>query len=79
MVEKYFLEAQEYRVGASNMYQDNMSTMLDEKNGKVLNKNRTMHINVRYLFVKDRVNAGDVVIDYYPTDDMCGGFFTKPP
>ena len=50
------------RVGASNMYQDNMSSMLLEKNGEAYILNRTRHINVRYLFVKDTFNLGDVVI-----------------
>ena len=41
-----------------------------EENGKVSSKNRTRHINIRYLFVKDRLNLGDVIIAHCPTEDM---------
>ena len=36
------------------------------------------HINVRYYFIKDRVETGDVVIEHCPTEEMLGDHFTKP-
>ena len=39
---------------------------------------RTRHINIRYFFVADRVKSGEIGIEYCPTDDMVGDFFTKP-
>ena len=48
-----------------------------EENGKKLIRNRMRHINIRYFFVKNIVNSGDVVIAHSLTDDMWGDFFTK--
>ena len=59
---RYFLEAQGYHVGASKLYQDNMSVMLLEKNCKASSGKRTRHINIRNLFMKNRVDVGEVII-----------------
>ena len=57
---KYFLEAQDYVTKANKLYQDNMSTILLEKNGKWSSSKRTKHINIRYFFIKDRIDAGNL-------------------
>jgi hypothetical protein len=49
-----------------------------EKNGKASSGKRTRHINIRYFFVVDRVQSGEVSIEYCPTREMIGDFFTKP-
>ena len=36
------------------------------------------HVNVRYFFIKDKVDAGDIEIVYCPTGDMLADYFTKP-
>ena len=36
------------------------------------------HINIRYFFVKDRVDNGKVKIEYLPTQIMSADYFTKP-
>jgi hypothetical protein len=36
------------------------------------------HINIRYFFITDRVNKGDVSLVWCPTGDMIGDFMTKP-
>ena len=55
-----------------------MSAMLLVKNGKKYSTKNTKYINVRYYFIKDRVETGDVVIEYFPTEKMLGEHFTKP-
>ena len=75
---RYFLEAQGYGVKDAKLYQDNQSTMLLAKNGRASSGKRTRHINIRYFFVADRVKSGEVSIDYCPTGEMVGDFFTKP-
>jgi hypothetical protein len=75
---RYFLEAQGYDVKESPIYQDNMSAMLLEKNGKKSSGKRTRHINIRYFFVTDRIAAHEVHVEYCPTGDMLADFFTKP-
>jgi hypothetical protein len=75
---RYFLEAQGYEIGKSKLYQDNMSSMLLEKNGRASSGKRTRHINIRYFFMADRVKSKEIEIEYCPTDDMIADFFTKP-
>ena len=52
--------------------------MLLEKNGKKYSTKNTKHINMRYYFIKDWVETGDVVIEHFPTEKMLGGHFTNP-
>jgi hypothetical protein len=75
---RYFLEAQGYDVDDSIIYQDNQSAMLLEKNGRASSGKQTRHINICYFFVQDRVEAGEVSIQYCPTGNMIADFFTKP-
>jgi len=56
----FFLEAQVYGVKDSIVYQDNMSSILLEKNGKALSGKCTKHINIHYFFITDRVSKGEV-------------------
>ena len=49
-----------------------------ETNGRASSGKRTRHINIRYFFVHNRVDAGEVSIQYCPTGDMLADYFTKP-
>jgi hypothetical protein len=75
---RYFLQSQGYEGVESVVYQDNQSSILLEKNGKLSSGKRTRHINIRYFFVADRIKAKEVVVEYCPTWDMLAEFFTKP-
>ena len=75
---RLFLEAQGYGVNESIIYQDNQAAMLLEKNGKASSGKRTKHLNVRYFFVTDRIAKRDVTVEWCPTGDMTGDFWTKP-
>jgi hypothetical protein len=74
---RYFLQAQGYTVDDMIVYQDNQSAMLLEKNGRRSSGKRTRHINIRYFFVTDRIANGEMTVEYYPTEEMIGDFFTK--
>jgi hypothetical protein len=63
---RYFLEAQGYEVKENIVYQDNQSSILLEKNGRASSSKRTCHNNIRYFFVADRVQNGEVSIEYCP-------------
>jgi hypothetical protein len=52
--------------------------MLLERNGRRSSSKRTCHINIRYYFVTDRIEANEVTVEYCPTGEMMGDFFTKP-
>ena len=49
-----------------------------EENGMLSSTKRTKHINVRYFLMKDKIDRGEVKIEYCPTDEMIGDYFTKP-
>jgi hypothetical protein len=72
-----FLIGQGYKVDAATIFQDNLSTMALVKNGQS-NSERSRHINIRYFFVKDRVDQGEVRIEYKPTGEMIADVLTKP-
>jgi Reverse transcriptase (RNA-dependent DNA polymerase) len=73
-----FLESQGVNVHDNVVYQDNQSAMLLEKNGTASSGKRTRHINIRYYFVKDRIDSGELRVEYCPTEDMLADIFTKP-
>ena len=73
-----FLEAQGYHVTDNVMYQDNQSAILLERNGRKSSGRRTRHVDIRYYFATDRIQAGELRVEYCPTEDMLADFFTKP-
>ena len=72
-----YLIGQGYNIGALPVFQDNQSTMALVKKG-YSTSNNTRHINIRYFFIKDRVDNSELKIEYIPTDEMLADFFTKP-
>ena len=60
------------------MYQDNLSVMLLETNGKKSSTKRTKNIRVRYFFIKDQVSSGDIKLEHCPIEEMLADHFTKP-
>jgi hypothetical protein len=73
-----FMLSQGWEVKKNILYQDNQSAMLLEKNGVASSSKRTRHINIRFYFIKDRIDSGELNVEYCPTDLMVGDFFTKP-
>ena len=72
------MEAQGYEVKKNILYQDNKSAILLETNGKKSSSKRTRAINIRYFFMTDQVQKGNVMIKYCPTAEMTGDYMTKP-
>ena len=72
-----FLCAQGYNISAAVVYQDNKSTIVMANRGASTSE-RTRHIGLRYFFVKDRVDSGEVTIQYLPTENMIADILTKP-
>ena len=44
--------------------EDNRSTMLLMKNGKLSSGKRTKHLDIRYFYVKDLVDRGIIKVDH---------------
>jgi hypothetical protein len=74
----YFVECQEYIIDEYVIYQDNMSALLLEKNGRVLSSRRTKHIKAKYFLIKDYYDAGKIDVIFCSTDKMWADILTKP-
>ena len=75
---KLFMEAQGYEIKKNILYQDNKSAILLETNGKKSSSKRTRALNIRYFFLTDQVEKGNLSIEYCPTTEMIGDYMTKP-
>ena len=75
---KQFLESQGYEVEKNILYQDNKSAILLEKNGRKSAGKRSRALNVRYFFLTDQVDHGNLTINYCPTAMMIADFHSKP-
>ena len=73
-----FLKEQGYGIKNNVLFQDNQSAIRMEVNGRNSCTGNSRHIDIRYFFVKDRVDQGEVQVKYCPTKDMLADFFTKP-
>ena len=56
----HFLEAQGYHLTTNHVHQENQSAIKMEKNGRHSCTGNSRHINIRYFFVKDRVDKGEM-------------------
>ncbi|CAJ1929662.1 unnamed protein product [Cylindrotheca closterium] len=75
---KVFMEWQGYLIKKNFLYQDNKSAILLEENGPKSVGKRSRAINIRYFFITDQVEKGNVKIKYCPTGNMIADFMTKP-
>ena len=73
-----FFEEQGYPLHKNVLFQDNQSAIKMEKNGRNSCTGNSRHVNIRYFVVKDRVDKGEIEIEYCPTMLMLADYFTKP-
>ena len=69
--------AQRYSIKQNILFQDNQSEINVEKNRNKSCTGNYRHIDIHYLFVKDRVESNSISITYCSTDHMISDFFTK--
>jgi hypothetical protein len=72
-----FLVYQGFQRKPAVLFQDNMSAISLLKNGK-RSSDKTKHMNIRYFWIKDRVESGEMKIVYLPTESMWADLLTKP-
>lgn len=60
---------------AIKIYEDNQGSIALAKNPEFLK--RTKHIDIRYHFVREKVEDNQVVLEYCPTQDMLADIMTK--
>ena len=58
------------------LMEDNQSCIALIKHAGITHQ-RTKHIDIRFHFTRERVQAGDVIVEYCPTDDMVADVLTK--
>jgi len=76
-MDKIILQAQGYDV-ACELHKDNQSEMKLLQNGKSSSSKRTRALNIRYFFLTDQIEKGNLSIHYCNTHDMVADFMTKP-
>ena len=72
-----FLIAQGYKMKPVTIYQDNQSCMALVERGRS-GAERTRHIQIRYFWIKERVDTGEVRVEYLRSEDMYANVLTKP-
>ena len=72
------MESIGYKIDKNILYQDNKSAILLEEKGRKSCGKRNCALNVRYFFVTDQVEKGNMEIKHCPSENMIGDFFTKP-
>ena len=75
---KRFLESQGYSIKKNVIFQDNKSAILLESNGRKSAGKRSRHLNIRYFFITDQKEKGNINIEFCPTDHMISDYMTKP-
>jgi hypothetical protein len=58
--------------------EDNRSTMILMKSGRLLSGKHTKHLDIRYFYVKDLIDRGIVKLSHCVSKEMLGDFFPKP-
>ena len=73
-----FFHGKGYEIMNNIVYQDNQIAIRMEKSDRKSCNGNLRHINIRYFFVKDRVDKREVKTKYCPTQKMLANYFTKP-
>jgi hypothetical protein len=72
----YFIQAQGYNINHVVSFEDNQSTIKLITNNTA-SSNRTKHIKIRYFWIKDKIDSGDVILKYKKTEEMIADLMTK--
>ena len=73
-----FYEEQGYDKTKNVLFQDNESAIKMKKNGRESCTGISRHINLRQVFVKNRVQKEEIEVKLCPTHLMISDYFTKP-
>ena len=71
-----FVIAQGYDLPPVKIGQDNQAVIHSIQRGVPAERSR--HVDIRYFWLKDRAESGEVLIEYVPTEDMVADLLTKP-
>ena len=74
---RYFVQCQGYNINEFIVFQDNMSSLSLEKNGRISSSKQTKRIKAKYFLIKDYYDSGEIDLRYCPTDVMWADVLTK--
>lgn len=63
--------------GPTTVFQDNISTIFIGNKG-MSNKGKTKHMDIRYFFIKEKIDSHELTLQHLPTDEMLADYLTKP-
>ncbi len=69
--------SQGHKLGSTLIYQDKESMLPLMDTGRT-SKQRTKHLNVRYFYMRDRIQKEELHLDYLPTGSMTAELMMKP-
>ena len=75
---KRFLMEQGYDLTRNVFYQEIMSAMKIEKNGRKSCGDKSRHFYIRYFFIKDILKNEGIELKHCSTERMIADYFTKP-
>ena len=78
LLKKYSIETQEYTVEHNILHQDNQLCMQLLIEGPLLSSKRTKHIKAKYLLTKNKIDGGELELEYCPTELTWIYMHTKP-
>ena len=73
-----FLEHQGIVIESNKFMQDNLSTNKLIINGIRSCGSGSRHIDIRYFWMKNRLDTHNIVVEYCPTEEMLADFYIKP-
>ena len=59
------------------LYQDKNRTFVLQNNGRLLCRNGSKHIHIRYFFISDQIKQKEIRVEYCPTGVIIADSFTK--
>ena len=68
---------QGYDYGIINIKQDNKSTIAMINKGHSTSQ-RTRHVNIKYFYLKDRIDNKEIQVEYLESEKMIADILTKP-
>jgi hypothetical protein len=72
-----FLTHQGHEIGAATVYQDNTAALALTSKGRATS-DRSRHVAIRYFWVKDRADSGELSLMHRGTQEMVADVNTKP-
>ncbi len=68
---------QGHALGPTTIYQDNLGVIAIMTNGRNV-RNRTRHLNLRFFFVRNRIEMKHLLVVYAANEYMIADLMTKP-